>query len=75
MIFPRSFYASVDNIDPQTSITTALVNNAYWPASASFIDASRFDHLVLKVKCGALADNVTFAIYQDTSATATATWW
>jgi hypothetical protein len=71
MIFPRSIYNSVDVNIPQTSITTALVNNAYWPASGSFVDASKFDHLTVLVKTAAMADNVTFAVYQDTSATAT----
>lgn len=50
---------------------TACVDADYYPASASFIDMSGIEHGVFLVKLGGEDSAMTFAVYQDTSATAT----
>jgi hypothetical protein len=54
-----------------TSIATALVNNAYTPASGSFIDTRDIGDgaYVFSMLAGALADTVVMKVYQSTTAT------
>lgn len=51
---------------------TALVDASRYPASASFIDMLPFEKGVFVIKLGAGNSTPTFRVYQDTSATETA---
>jgi len=53
------------------SFLTALSDGDYLPASGSFVDMAGLDKLVFLVGMGTLDTETTFAVYQDTSATAT----
>lgn len=56
----------------QLNVEDALVAQAY-PASGSYIDVSRFTHFAFLIQVGALDTAITAAqVYQDTSATETA---
>lgn len=66
----RNFYKNVYE-QPVSAIGTALVNNAYLPASASFIDTNGYDQVSVFIHLGVIADPMTFSVFQDTSATAT----
>lgn len=50
---------------------TALADGDYLPASASFIDVSGLDRFAFVIGVGTLDTATTFAVFQDTSATAT----
>ena len=54
------------------SFLTALADGDYLPASGSFIDMAGIDHGVFWIKMGTLDTATTLAVYQDTSATVTA---
>lgn len=51
---------------------TAITAADRLPASGSFIDMAGFDHAVFLVGVGAIDTATTLAVYQDTSATETA---
>ncbi len=70
MIFPRSFLKSVVFTPAIAKPETALTSARY-PVSTAFIDTSPYDHCAFYVHLGTIADILTFAVYQDTSATET----
>lgn len=51
---------------------TGLVDATRYPASGSFIDMAPFDHGVFLIGVGTLNTETTMLVYQDTSATETA---
>jgi len=51
---------------------TGLVDTTRYPASASFIDVGLFTHFAFLIHAGTLDTATTLAVYQDTSATETA---
>jgi hypothetical protein len=52
----------------------AVANNAYFPASGSFVDVTGYARFAYILSAGAIdnADTFLFTVYQDKSATATA---
>lgn len=54
------------------NFNTAVSANDRIPASASFIDMQGLEHGVFIVQCGTLTTGANFQVYQDTSATETA---
>ena len=53
------------------NFNTAVAANDLLPASGSFVDMSGFSHGVFLIGVGTENTAATFAVYQDTSATAT----
>ena len=70
MIFPRSLLKSV--LFTRCNVTETALTNSNYPTSTNYIDCSLYDHVAFLVDMGTIADALTFAVYQDTSATQTA---
>ena len=58
-------------VNKANNFNTAIVDGRF-PASTAFIDVSNFTHFAFLVFAGTLNSALTCAVYQDTSATVTA---
>ena len=57
-----------DVVWQRLNVEDVLADGNY-PVTTAYIDVSRFRRFGFKVSCGALADAMTFQVWQDTSAT------
>ena len=70
MIYPRSLQKSVAFTPAIVKPDTALTD-AYFQLCTLFNDTKGYDHCGFYIHLGTIADALTFAVFQDTSATVT----